>query len=237
MRTYIPSGRARAALPALIGMLVAWPVCAVRSEGDASLSGAARDARIEIDVRSWIDAYRRADVRGQDALLKRWVARHGGCARLLSQCRPEDRAAAAELLSDLWRRKRLTPADRAAIVRDTVSMSIAEREAWDAAKGHRELVIRAERRFPFPKGAWLEWGYDICIGERPLRLPKSAGNSRDWEGAGTLDIGSFGGWGYFGTPSARAVVEVQEIVGGKVVWRETWAIGPTRLSNIKPLGR
>jgi hypothetical protein len=237
MGTFIRWGRGRVALPALLGILVTWSVCAVGSEGDASHSRAAPYASIQIDVRAWIDAFRRADDGGQDALLKQWVAHHRSCARLLQRCRPEDKAAATEVLAGLWRRNRLSPDDRAAIVRDTVSMSIVEREASDAARGHRELAIRAKRQFPFPKGTWLEWDYDIAVGIRPLRLAKTGGNSRDWEGVAPLDIGSFGGMGYFGTPSARALVELREVVRGKVIWRETWAVGPTSLSRIQPPGR
>lgn len=193
------------------------------------------DARI--DARAWLDAYRAADEAGRERLLRRWAAAEGTCATLLRRCHPRDRVAVETLLADQWRKGRLSPADRAGIVRIAVTPRIVERDGGDAVRGRRELVLRAERRFPFPPGTWLEWSYDIAIGARPLRVDPAGGNSRDWEGDGPLDVGSLGSGGHLGTPSARALIEVREIVAGKVAWRHTWEVGPTRLSPLPPPGR
>jgi len=212
---------------ALVALLVA-----LATGTRADVSEPSGDARI--DVRAWLDAYRAADEAGRERLRQRWAAAEGTCATLLRRCHPADRAAVEALLADLWRQGRLSPGDRAAIVRIAVTPRIVERDGGDAVRGHRELVLRAERRFPFPPETWLEWSYDIAVGGRPLRVDPAGGNSCDWEGAGPLDIGSFGGSGHPGTPAAQALIEVREVVAGKVAWRHTWEVGPTRLSPLPP---
>jgi hypothetical protein len=204
------------------------------SRSNASVPKSEPDLRVHSDVRTWLANYRKADPAGQEALLKSWLVRERSYVEILRQCRPEDRAAAQEVLLDLWRGNRMSPLDRASLVRAVTTMRIVELEAWNDAHGRRELVLEVERRFPFPNGTWFEWSYDIDIGDRPLRINPNASGCRDWEGTGKLPLGSLGGGRHFGTPSARALIEVRELVGGKIVWRQTWSVGPTRLSFIAP---
>src|SRR5262249_33097401 len=154
------------------------------SQSDASAPGSRPDLRTATDASAWLEDYRKADERGREALLTRWLAQERSYAVLLHRCPPWDRPAAQELLADLWGRGRLAPAHRAAIVRELVSMRIVERAAWDAVRGHRELQVQAERRFPFPKGTWLQWSCTLDIGDRPLQLDTNCWSTRDWEGAG-----------------------------------------------------
>lgn len=187
-------------------------------------------ARTQLDPRVWMADFRKADARRQAVLLRDWHATEGSIANLLTRCRPEDRATATTLLTNLWTQNRLAADDRRTLVLNTVTFRLAERAGCDATGGQRELVLRAERSFSFPKGTWFEWSYAVAIGPRQLRLDTTSGNSRDWEGAGPLDIGTFGCWGQFGAPTARALLEVREVKRGQVVWRQSFEVGPTTLS-------
>jgi len=180
----------------------------------------------------WLKAYRKADKRGREVLLKTWLAKGGNALDLLHDCSPEERAAAKDVLAELWRSEQLSPQARAATVRAFVSMRLVERPAWDAARGQRELMLQVDRRFSFPKGTWLRWNYAIAIGGRALRLDPASWNTRDWEGTGPLALGSLGSGGHFGAPSAEAVIEVWEPDPkrpGKDRWRLRWSVAPTKL--------
>ncbi len=181
---------------------------------------------------AWLKDYRKADPRGREALLSAWLAEGGNALDLLHDCPPEQRDAAKEVLAELWRSNRLPPRAKAATVKAFVSMRLVERPAWDAVRGHRELVIRVDRQFAFPKGTWVRWSSSIEIGGRPRRLDPASWSTRDWEGAGPLDVGGLGSWGHFGAPSAEAVIEAWEPDPdrpGKDLWRHRWSVGPTRL--------
>lgn len=214
-----------------IAILWVWPEDVGIPKSSADVPSAAPNSPVRIDVSAWLAFYQKADARGRDALLKCWYSQERSYVEILRKCHPKDQARAEELLADLWRRNLLPTADRLAIISTLVALRIIELEA---TQGRRELEIQAERRFPFPKGTQLEWGYDIAIGLRPLQINSTFGNSRDWEGAGTFSLGSFGGSGYFGTPSAQAVISIREKVDGQVLWQYSWKVGPTRLKFAQP---
>ena len=121
MRPFASWMRSRFALVALLA------ASATGSPGDVPVPATESTGDVRIDAQAWLDAYRRADEPGRDRLLKGWAAAEGTCATLLRRCPPRDRVAVENLMADLWRRGRLSPADRAAVVRTAVTPRIVER--------------------------------------------------------------------------------------------------------------
>lgn len=143
---------------------------------------------------------------------------------LLISARTDERAR--HFLADLWRRGLLSATVREQIVTQHLHFELREEFPHDPKRFPtlRELKIIAETDFPFPENAWVEFGSDIAVGDRELRLePDHFGNSRSLHGANGRYFGSLGA-SYEGSPVARGVIQLREIDRNGAVGETAWVI-------------
>jgi hypothetical protein len=92
-----------------------------------------------------------------------------------------------------------------------------------------------EPDFPFPADVWFDNRYSIVIGNKfDPKIDEgssgtfSIGNRKE---PGPFMVGSMGGGGYAGAPSARAILQLNEYEGGRRTWSKRWELGPLVLEN------
>ncbi len=104
---------------------------------------------------------------------------------LLVACEGESGAAAKELLSELWQRKRLTSATRSTIVAKYMKMRIEDQPCVNSVDPNvwRTCYVVGDRLFPFPHDAWINWTGEVTT-EREPKISADSSNSRSLEGSG-----------------------------------------------------
>jgi hypothetical protein len=168
--------------------------------------------------------------------------------------------SARAVLSTLWQHDRLSAKSKRAIVEKSLTLRLEE-DLNRPADGSRELRIIGVPSFPFPKHSWVEWRYNIVIGEdRKPVLEGDSWNSSSLEESAPQMLGSLGAGGYFGSPKARALFEMREVrqipieepywlralnsttpdldvairSTRRVVWSHRWELGPIQLRQANP---
>jgi hypothetical protein len=187
------------------------------------------DLRSATGRQRWLSAYQGADPAARRLLRQLWLYEKDiDEAALLKAATGKQSVAAKDALAELWERGRLAPASRQALVEKFLGPELVEQPpsvpntpAW------RDLRITIRRDFPFPKTAWVQPRSSITVNGAP-RLADS------WGAVSLGDAHTFLGSmsaRYTGAPSARALLEVREVVPGsnKALWTARWSLGPIKL--------
>ncbi len=185
----------------------------------------------------WYRAWRTGSSETRRALLRLWAFEPQlDEPALVGETAGKEGEVAKTVLAALWKHGRLSGATKGALVEKFLSVRLEEVPGRPISRA-RELRIVGTRHFPFPSEAWVNWRAGIVIGDdQQPKLEGSFSSCSLGEGKGPLLLGSLGGGSYPGSPRARALLELREVVysrGGQVVWKRQWALGPIRLQKAK----
>lgn len=190
-------------------------------------------------VNVWLQAWRQSDDRiTKHVLLRLWdftpgIPEH----ELLNACEGESGAAAKELLSELWQRKRLTAATRKAIVAKYMKMRIVERPCVNSVDPNvwRERHVAGDRLFPFPHDTGVVWTGEITTDREP-KISEGSSNGCSLEGSGLVEF--VGGTGKLGGPF-KAILELWEMdyqaTPPQELWRLHWALDQDSKKPVGPI--
>jgi hypothetical protein len=148
---------------------------------------------------------------------------------LLARCSGANSEAAKQALAELWQHKRLSAHIRKEIVRKFIKMKIMmERSRYNKSDLPGEVRVVAERRFPFPDGAWINCTGDLAANREPKIHDPLSGGSWSLHGKDVMGFYSTSGTG---DPSVKAVVEVwemdYEVSPPRELWRLRWNLAQT----------
>lgn len=188
-------------------------------------------------VNVWLQAWRQSDDKiTKHVLLRLWdFTSNVPEQELLNACEGEVGAAAKELLSELWQRKRLTTATRKAVVAKYMKMRIEDQPCVNSVdpKVWRTRYVMGDRLFPFPHDAWVNWTGEMTTEREPKILPDSF-NSQSLEGSGPFRFG--GGTVKLGG-TFKAILEIWEkdyqATPPQELWRLHYALDQ---DSKKPVG-
>jgi hypothetical protein len=179
-------------------------------------------------VQAWLRAYSETtDVKTHHVLMRLWDYELSPPEdRLLEACHGSDPKPAMALLSELWQRKRVSPATRMALVLDFITMKLVEdSRPFPEFPNWREMHIRGEKRFPFPRDALVCYDGDMSS-SRVLKIeePESS-SSASLEGTG---FQNFHGVGGSVGENQKGIIEMWEeeryLKPRRELWRLRWEV-------------